>query len=175
MSMTINLKMRFTQKGFSLIEVMVSVILLTASMLGLAALQNASTKFDHQAYLRTQSVIQAGDMIDRMRANTAGANSGNYIVSPLPKSFDKNCYASGSVCTAEELATYDIVKWNEQNAELLPGGIGAITGYVSTSTYMVSVSWTEQADEKAVGGDYKNPCDDSSKENLHCYQLEVRL
>ena len=163
------------QKGFSLIEVMVSVVLLTASMLGLAALQNASTKFDHQAYLRTQSVIQVGDMIDRMRANPVGASNGHYVVSPAPKTYETDCNLVASTCSAEELATFDIVVWNQQNATLLPGGIGAISGYTSTSTYMVAVGWTEQEDEKTVGGDYKNPCDDSTKESFHCYQLEVRL
>ena len=164
-----------SQKGFSLIEVMVSMVLLTASMLGLAALQNASTKFDHQAYLRTQSVIQTGDMIDRMRANNAGVGSGYYLISPVPTSYKKNCNLVAITCSAEELATHDIVVWNQQNANLLPEGTGSITGDISTSTYKVSVRWTEQKEHTSVSDDYKNPCDGSADENLRCYQLEVRL
>ena len=151
------------------------MVLLTTSMLGLASLQNVSTKFDHQAYLRTQSVIQAGAMIDRLRANIAGASSGYYIDSSPPKSYGKNCNLAISTCTTKELATYDIVTWNKQNANLLPGGAGGITGNTATSTYMVSVGWTEQKKEILVGNDYKNPCDGSTKEDLHCYRLEVRL
>ena len=164
-----------SQKGFSLVEVMVSMVLLTASMLGLVSLQKVSTKFDHQAYLRTQSVIQAGAMIEKLRANYAGASKGYYIVSPVPESYRKNCNSAVITCSHEELATYDVVTWNRQNANLLPGGTGLITGNTATSTYMISVQWTEQKKQISVGDDYKNPCDGSKKEDLHCYQLEVRL
>ncbi len=161
------------QNGFSLIEVMVSVTLLTASMMGLAALQNVSTKFDHQAYIRSQSVIQAGDMVDRMRANTTGVNDGFYHVDPAPESFSKNCSLVGSTCTPQELANFDIVSWNTQNADLLPNGFGTIS-YVTVSTYQVNVSWNEQQDEETVGASYSKPCD-SSDETLRCYKMSVRL
>ena len=163
----------YKQKGFSLIEVMVSVTLLAISMVGLAALQNSSTKFDHQAYIRSQSVIQVSDMVDRMRANTVGVESGFYHQDPTPTSFTKNCNTVGNTCTASELAAYDIVTWNSQNTDLLPGGFGTIS-YVTISTYNIRVDWNEQEDEASVGASYKQPCG-TSDETRRCYDMDILL
>lgn len=164
--------------GFSMIEVMVSMILLSASMVGLAALQSNGTKYDHQAYLRSQAVIQTSDMINRMRANEAGVMGGFYTVDPAPETENKDCGDVNDFCTPQELATYDIVRWNELNNTLLPGGTGSITFDAATAAFSVMVSWTEQSNERAIGnGDdpYVNSCDGSDNENLRCYQTEIRL
>lgn len=161
-------------KGFSLIEVMVSIVLLTISMLGLAALQSSSIKLDHQAYLRSQSVILASDMIDRMRSNPSAATSGHYSVSPLPTTYTIDCSRLASSCSPEDLATYDLVKWNNLNSALLPSGVGQIR-YTSAETFIVGVHWIEPEDEKQVGAGYVNPCDGKTNEELHCFQMEVQL
>ena len=161
--------------GFSLIEVMVSVVLLTTSLLGVAALQSASTKYDNQAYFRSQSVIQVGEMIDRLRANPAGVSDGYYDVSPIPESYpaDENCGLSTVTCTAEELAVYDLVNWNSMNAQVLPGGVGSITQ--SVGNRIIRVSWIEQQDKSSVSDGYVNPCDGGSNQALHCFTLVIRI
>ena len=160
--------------GFTLIEVMVSIVLLTISLLGLAALQSSSTKFDHQAYLRSQSVMLAGDMIDRMRSNSSAATSGHYTVSPTPTSYTTDCSLLASSCSPEELSTYDLIKWNNLNSVSLPSGVGQIR-YTRVATFIVGVYWIEQEDEKQVRAGYLNPCDGSFNEELHCFQMEVQL
>ena len=161
-------------KGFTLIEVMVSIVLLTISMLGLAALQSSSIKFDHQAYLRSKSVILANDMIDRMRSNLSAATSGHYTVSPTPTSYTIDCSLLASTCSPEDLATYGLVKWNHLNSASLPSGRGQISS-TSVATFIVSVYWIEPEDEKQVRAGYVNPCDGSPIEELHCFQIEVKL
>jgi type IV pilus assembly protein PilV len=164
----------FTQQAFTLVEVMVSIILLTISMLGLAALQNSSTRFDHQAFLRSQSIVQTTDIVDRMRANISGVAGGFYTPSPVPDSYAKDCDDSSQTCSPQELAVFDIVKWNSGNIAKLPNGTGTITD-LGANIFQISVLWQEQAGEKIVGGGFVNPCDGSSNENLHCNQLVVRL
>jgi type IV pilus assembly protein PilV len=62
------------QYGFTLLEVLVTVIIMTIGMLGVAGLQLASMRSNHSAYLRTQATIAAYSLIDRMRADPAEFN-----------------------------------------------------------------------------------------------------
>lgn len=113
--------------GFSLVEVLVALFVLSIGLLGLAALQTTGIKFNQQSYQRTQATLQAYDIIDRMRANRAGgtinANFDNVALSSKPGS--ANC-ASTTDCTADEMAEYDIRTWNTDNETLLTEGSGAV-------------------------------------------------
>lgn len=57
------------QNGTSLIEVLVTVLILATSLLAIAALQTRSLDYNHSAYLRSQANIIAYNMLDQMRIN----------------------------------------------------------------------------------------------------------
>ncbi len=148
-------------RGFSLIEVLVALAVLSIGLLGLAALQTIGLKLNHQSYERTQAVIQAYDIIDRMRANKSGTGSA------INSTYDNIALGSGttapstlcnaSTCTGTQMATFDIFQWNAANAALLAEGKGAIckgsftndaNGYPAScaptgSIYRVAVAWKE--------------------------------
>lgn len=73
------------QQGFTLLEVLITVLVLGIGLLGLAGLQNASIKSNQSAYDRTQAVIFMDSMQEVMRANRAQARAG---------AFNKGCTAS---------------------------------------------------------------------------------
>jgi type IV pilus assembly protein PilV len=58
-----------TGAGFTLIEVLVAMVVLTVGLLGLAGLQATSLKNSQNAYYRSVATQLAYDMADRMRAN----------------------------------------------------------------------------------------------------------
>jgi type IV pilus modification protein PilV len=60
---------KIEQQGFTLIEVLVTVIIMAIGLLGVAGLQLAGMRSNHSAFLRTQATIAAYDLIDRMRAD----------------------------------------------------------------------------------------------------------
>ncbi len=148
-------------RGFSLIEVLVALAVLSVGLLGLAALQTTGLKFNHQSYERTQAVLQAYDIIDRMRANksdSGGAINSTYDNVALGATLGTTTSdCSSTICTGTQLAQYDIRKWNITNAALLAEGKGAIckgsftddaNGYPagcteSGSIYRVAVAWKE--------------------------------
>lgn len=57
--------------GFTLVEVLVTIIVMAVGILGVAGLQLAGMRSNHSAYLRSQATIAASDLIDRMRADPA--------------------------------------------------------------------------------------------------------
>lgn len=122
--------------GFSLIEVLVTIVVVSFGLLGLAALLVKGIEFSNSSYMRTVATQQAYDMADRMRANYKGL---------VAKSYDAVAFAAPTACTActsctpEDLATYDICVWNSQNAALLPSGRGTVTK--NDRLWEIAVSW----------------------------------
>ena len=67
-----------SERGMTLIEVLVAVLVLAIGLLGLAGLQMTGLKSNHSAYLRSQTTLLAYDLTDRMRVNRAAALDGYY-------------------------------------------------------------------------------------------------
>jgi len=129
--------------GFTLVEILITVLILSIGLLGLAGLQVRSMKSNHSSYLRSQATIMAYDIIDRMRANpkavtdTAYVANAAYTVTP-PTTTPPNPYysvdgtaATGSCtttggCTTTQMAKTDITQWRVALATQLPGGVGVI-------------------------------------------------
>ena len=62
-------------RGFTLLEILIAVGVLSIGLLGIAGLQALGQRSNHSAYLRSQATALAYDMIDRMRANKAGVQA----------------------------------------------------------------------------------------------------
>lgn len=110
------------QNGATLIEVLVTVIVLAIGLLGLARLQASGTKFNHAAYLRSQATNLAYDMADRMRANLGG----NYTTVRT----DVFTSATGPECSqvlGAVTAARDVNQWKHCLETTLPLGRGAVT------------------------------------------------
>jgi len=57
------------QKGFTLLEILVTLVILAIGLLGLLSLQMVSLKNNHSAQLRTTAIVHAYDILDRIRLN----------------------------------------------------------------------------------------------------------
>lgn len=144
-------------RGFSLIEVLVALLVLSVGLLGLAALQSTGLRFSHQSYGRTQAAFQVYDIVDRMRVNRTGSTGGahtNYDnVTPSATGTSVDCVAN--TCTSAQLASDDIYTWKTATARLLPQGQAAIcrgtfssdfsscTVSTTSNLYHIMVRWTE--------------------------------
>jgi type IV pilus assembly protein PilV len=108
-------------QGFSLLEVLVTLIVLSVGLLGLAALQATTLQNNHSAYQRVQATLLASDMADRMRSNFNNEMlGGKYYHNPEATKKDGCRNTTG--CTSEEMAQDDIYRWQNSCADLLPGG-----------------------------------------------------
>lgn len=111
------------QQGFTLIEVLISVVVLSIGLLGLAGLQAASLQSNNNSISRSQAAILAYDMADRVRANLQGRNAGNYH---LPAAAAIAACATAPGCTASQLAQNDAAEWNAAITQVLAGGQGVV-------------------------------------------------
>jgi type IV pilus assembly protein PilV len=125
--------------GFSLVEVLIALIIMSVGMLGIAGLYVHSMQAGRTSVLRHHAVLLAGDIADRIRANPrAGAE---YTLAGS----DEDCVDGDVNCTPEEMAAHDILLWNEQAADTLPEGDVAVEfdDSVAPPTYEITVSWNE--------------------------------
>lgn len=113
--------------GFTLVEALVALVVLSIGMLGIAALYMETLRASRSALYRTEAVTMAADLADRIRANRNPANA----------------YTGGG---QNAIAQGDLDDWDAVVATL-PNGAGEIRfvdGLGATpSTYIIRVSWTE--------------------------------
>jgi len=113
--------MKFSSKkndrGFTLVEVLVAVVILSVGLLAVAGMQLNSMRGSNNALYRSQAVLGAEDVMDRMRANAAAARDGDYNI------------AVGVVPVAPTytgVVLADLVGWKVSLAANLPQGEGSV-------------------------------------------------
>lgn len=160
-----------TNQGFTLLEVLIAIVVLSFGLLGMAGIQVIGIKNTHDANLRTLAVQQAYDMADRIRANAAGVTAGAYdnIAATIPS--DPGCITTG--CTTTQLRDYDQRFWNTNNQNMLPSGKGTVATVAGTATpnklYRITVMWDESRTGATGVG-----CGTNLSTDLSCFQLTVR-
>ena len=128
------------QQGFSLVEVLIALIIMSVGMLGIASLYVQSMAAGRTSLFRHNAVTLAGDVADRIRANrTAGA------VYATPDGADNGCIAGGVNCSAPQMAMHDILIWETQARDTLPNGDVVVLFNNATvpPRYTITVTWDE--------------------------------
>lgn len=109
------------QSGFTLLEVLVAMLVLSIGLLGLAGLMASSMRNNESAYHSTQATWLAYDILDRLRANRTAARAGTYNVATLG-----NPAVCSTAAATGTIAAKDIGNWKNAIACALPAGDGAI-------------------------------------------------
>jgi type IV pilus assembly protein PilV len=130
------------QRGFSLVEVLITLVIMSVGMLGIAGLYVQSMQAGRTSMFRHHAVTLAGDVADRIRANPTAD-----IAYTAPVGVNNNCVLGGVDCTSTQMAANDILLWKAQAANTLPGGDVTIVltpaAGLTPPTYQITVSWTE--------------------------------
>ncbi len=113
--------------GFTLVEVLVTLVIFAFGMLGVAGLQMISLSNMDSAQYRSVASLKTSEMAERIRANPGLNYSG-------VAGADHNCRtshydsrnATPANCTPAQMAADDIRDWNTELADRLPGGSGVV-------------------------------------------------
>ncbi len=151
------------QQGFTLLEVLIAVLVLSIGLIGLAGMQMLGVKNNNSATMRSQAVFLTQDISDRMRANIA--NAGSYVITGTPACGGLCDPAAG--CSGSALATYDVCRWRTAAAEL-PGGVGHITHDAVNDIYTIRLMW----DDERTGATGTNCGTDPT--DMTCFDMEFR-
>lgn len=111
------------QRGSTLIEVLIALLVLSFGMMGMAGVQSVSLRGNQAAYFRTQATSLSMDIVERMRANLTGVGAGAY--NNVAGSATASCFTTAG-CTSTQMADQDINDWLAQVTALLPGGTAVV-------------------------------------------------
>ncbi len=142
---------RHDQRGFTLIEILVTVIILAIGLLGIAGLQLTGLKYNQGAYHRSQVIVLTNDITDRMRANRDAALAGAYEITIGTDANGASCDGAVAICDPSAIANADLAAWKQALADNLPSGDGSIERIGNVFT--ITIQWDDsrgQQDPKTM-------------------------
>ena len=145
-----------TQRGVSLLEVLVSLVVFSVGLLGMLGMQTVTLRYEQGAWTRSAVALASADIADRVRT----------VAQATPAMFDStSTYAAERArmdgagyltpgadcmttpCTTAELAAYQLTLWRAGLADSLPQAVGFISpagAAGQTLTYQVVVAWSDK-------------------------------
>jgi type IV pilus assembly protein PilV len=133
------------QRGATLVEILVTVVVVSIGLLGVLALQTVSLRNNYSSFMRGQATVLATDIVDRIRANRD--NAASYAI------------AYGATMAASSAHGRDITDWKGQIQTMLPSTPAGATadGEVVVNTLaagrfevIVRIRWGEREEASAV-------------------------
>ncbi len=147
---------REQQHGFSMVEILVTIIIISVGLLGLAALQSKAQQAELESYQRSQALILLQDMVHRINANRETAGCYDITDAATGKPFvgtdgtdslsSFNCTAWGTTET-QTVANNDFTDWDaaleglESTGGTLVNARGCVSYDDTTDVYTVAVAW----------------------------------
>lgn len=155
-----SLNPRSRAAGFTLVEVLVAMLVLSVGLLGIVKLSFSAVQANSSAYMRSQSSALMQQIIDNMHANrnqavVAQAYQIAYGVFPGAPATDCSVVTT---CVDTDITAYDLFIWKQRLAAALPNGDGQV---ILTPTILpngnaailatVSVQWDDSVAQWAFG------------------------
>lgn len=126
------------QKGVTMIEVLVSVIVLSIGLLGLAGLQSAGLTHNQSASFRSTATMMTYSILDSMRANRTEASNGNY-----------NIALGTAKPTGDAIYQKDLNNWMTELALRLPTGLGSVN-VDNNNNVTITIQWDDSRGSMAA-------------------------
>ncbi len=118
------------QRGATLIEALVALLLLSIGLLGVAGLQINALQGSRTAHVRSQASVLAYYIADRMRANRDSALKGEYDMT------------FGTTPSGSTINKVDLIAWKAELANTLPAGDGELL--ITGNIVLIRVRWTDK-------------------------------
>lgn len=140
------------QKGASLIEVIVALLVFSCGVLGLVTTQAMALQYRQNAWARSAATGLAADIAERVRANSAAAWAGDYAYAVGYRAasvarHDEPAYCGG---TPRQVAACDLAVWAASAVRRMPGGAANLSGDARQG-FTATLMWLER--EGGDGGD----------------------
>ena len=136
---------RATSRGFSMLETLVTLLIIAIWLLGSAGVQTIAMKLNKSSAMRNQAILLAAEVGERMENNRVAAADGMYEIKKTVKASKVNCVDQS--CTPSQLAQHDLY---EVYTRAIDNGfdlqIIKIKGTKTdpTVTYTIEVSWEDR-------------------------------
>lgn len=124
-----------SQAGATMIEVLVSFVILAFGVMGIAGLQTKAMALNQASLMRSQASALTDDIIDRLRADRVNAMAGRWDSS--------GTQTASSYASTGPIYTTDMGDWKREVENLLPEGRALVTVDTATGLVTVRISWND--------------------------------
>lgn len=138
-----------SQSGATLIEAMISILVMSIGLLGIAGLQINAISYQKSAWSTHRVAEVSADFAERLRANPTGAKNGNYLysanyaTSTAATLTSNSCRTSGTYCSTASIAADDISAMLTKARAILPSGSAQIEGTYNTG-FILTVMYRDK-------------------------------
>ena len=149
-------------KGFTLVEVLISLVIFSFGALGLITLQIKATQSSQHQFLQAKAAVFLQDMTERLRSNREAAKEhlwNDNDATPV------DCIAKS--CSNKEMLTHDYQQWITQVKNELPQA--SFSSKLKNDVYTLSLYWNSPINEASCNKNIKN------KTLNNCLAMEVQL
>jgi type IV pilus assembly protein PilV len=149
-------------RGFTMVEILVSIMVFSLGLLGIARLQASTSVYKMNSWTINATSLLAGDFADSVRSNPSAAGAAFLDSSPITKEYEfkttnytnqntlppknsltKNCFTTTTPCTPSERAKFDILYWRYKVRDLLPQGSAWVVGNRAEG-FNVTLMWQDK-------------------------------
>jgi type IV pilus assembly protein PilV len=158
------------QHGFSLVEVLVALIVVSIGLLGIAKMQALALASTGTAKMRSLAAIEAASLASTMYAdhsywgvlalpalNVSVASSGavtsaeDSTLNSTKGARPPQCASAATPCTAAAIAALDLGEWADSLLTVLPNGTATINCVTNPGSCKITLQWTENVVTSDVG------------------------
>jgi len=133
------------QSGATLIEALVSILIMSIGLLGIAGLQLNALSYQKSAWSTHRVAEITNDLAERILANPTGAKNGNYsytadyATGKAATPASNSCRTSGATCSTAQIASDDLRDFLLKAQASLPGGSAQVTGTPATGMVVTTM------------------------------------
>ena len=144
------------ERGFSLLEVLISMLIIMFGALGIAGMQFFAITSTENARYQNVATMLGTSLAASMQSNVAYWGTppalitfNGTTITGGPPAFTGTCKGAANVCTAPQMAAYDLKQWTDQlgaPTRLLPSGEATIACPVGASPAIctITLTWRER-------------------------------
>jgi len=151
------------ERGMTLIEVLLAIVIFAIGLLGVAALQVAGLRYTKGSQNRSLAIIQAENITERMRANPAAVADGKYVTPDVSETLP-DCLTTE--CTPAQMAEYDLATWLSDTRQAL--GAKRYDGALNTDSNVNATVCIDSTPEDGTNGTWA--CDGNG--NIYAIKIE---
>jgi type IV pilus assembly protein PilV len=184
-------RVRQRSKGGVLIEALVSILILSIGLLGMAGLQVNAQSFQKTSWIYHRVSELVTDISEKVRSNPTGANANLYTYSKTYAAAKadtftlNNCGTLGTACTVTQLASDDIATWATKAQTNIPVGAVLLSGD-SNAGFVATVIWQDKESTTnpaicggtELGAEWRNCCPSaasvSTTPGVKCYRAAFK-
>jgi len=122
-------------RGVGLIEVLITMLLLSTALLTLAALQTRALQYNQSSYFRSQANILAYDILDKIRANNKKISAYNFALASFASATATN--------SSSPIDAVDLYEWRQDVDTRLPSAQASVACSAANRVCTVTVNWSE--------------------------------